>query len=118
MLGLQTVTDRANPFVRAKLAAPNLILCVQYQVHGAAEKTQRVLGVLKTVDMFSQLSASRLTSMAEAMGSRRYAKGENIITQGEEGNFFYILQEGEAIVSVDGNEVARKYAGDGFGAWL
>jgi CRP-like cAMP-binding protein len=49
------------------------------------------------------------------MGSRRYASGEDIITQGEAGELFYILQEGEAIVSVDGNEVARKYAGDGFG---
>lgn len=92
------------------------LLCrVALQVHGAAEKTKRVLAVLQTVDLLSPLSTSRLTSMAEAMGSRSYATGENIITQGEEGELFYILQDGEAIVSVDGNEVARKYAGDGFG---
>ena len=102
-------------FFPSRIGFAHLLHGVALQVHGAAEKTKRVLAVLQTVDILSPLSEPRLTSMAEAMGSRRYAEGENIITQGEDGEFFYILQEGEAIVSVDGNEVARKYAGDGFG---
>ena len=87
----------------------------QITVHGAAEKRARVLANLGKVASLGALSAARLTSMADAMGSRRYEAGEAIITQGEEGQYFYILQEGRAVVTVDGREVAVKQANDCFG---
>ena len=121
-LALLYDTPRAATVVTGKASTSVVVWSIdvasfkQITVHGAADKRERVLAILSTVSILQPLSKARLTSMAEAMGSRRYATGEVIVTQGEEGSIFYILQEGEAVVSVDGiGEVARKHAGEGFG---
>ena len=41
---------------------------------------------------------------AEALVEMHFAKGENIIQQGEAGNTFYILYEGQVAVVKDGKE--------------
>ena len=41
--------------------------------------------------------------------------GENVITQGEEGDFFYVVEKGQFFVFVDEKHVAKKESGSSFG---
>eukprot|EP01050_Picozoa_sp_SAG11_P028127 SAG11_NODE_7401_length_1149_cov_1.282857_2_plen_297_part_01 len=65
--------------------------------------------LLKQVPLLSNLDPGKLSRLAQATRTRKYAKGEDVMEEGAIGNTMYIVQSGEAIVSVEGvGEVARK----------
>lgn len=76
---------------------------------------------LKTVDLFKDLTPNQITNVAEQMRKRRYGDGESIIKQGEIGEEFFLLAEGEVAVNIlkSGEPRARRVAtlkrGDFFG---
>lgn len=53
--------------------------------------------------------------MALTMETLQISAGENIITQGEEGNYFYVIEAGTFSVLVDKKPVAKLNAGSSFG---
>lgn len=74
---------------------------------------------LKTVPILSSLEPSELVKLADALEPQDFDEGDNIITEGEQGDTFYIIVEGEAVVykNMDGKseEVLRLKRGDYFG---
>lgn len=58
---------------------------------------------LRAIDLFARLSTAELTQVAEKMTSRPFRDGEVFIRQGEEGDMFYLLQDGQANVFVQEN---------------
>lgn len=74
---------------------------------------------LREVDLFARLSTAELTSVAEKMRTRTFRAGEAIIRQGDQGDQFFLLREGEAevIVREEGAEttVAILHPGQYFG---
>lgn len=74
---------------------------------------------LRGIDLFARLSTAELTQVAEKMHARPFRDGEVFVRQGEDGELFYLLREGQAevIVTENGrdNVVATLEAGQYFG---
>jgi CRP-like cAMP-binding protein len=75
------------------------------------------LELLPTVDFLSVLDADKLQQFALEMKAHRFGKGERIITEGAEGQTFYIVALGEVSVLTGESavEVARLSRGEYFG---
>mmetsp|Transcript_28857 Transcript_28857/g.79529 ORF Transcript_28857/g.79529 Transcript_28857/m.79529 type:complete len:163 (-) Transcript_28857:118-606(-) len=81
-------------------------------------KSQYVLyeGWLREVDLFKALNKYELSKISEAMVSVDYEENEDIVKQGDIGDAFYILEEGDcaAFIQGDAGEVKVKtYDGKG-----
>jgi CRP-like cAMP-binding protein len=71
---------------------------------------------LKDVPLLSCLSNRELKRVAREVRENHFDPGTTVVREGKMGRFgFFILDEGEASVSVGGNEVARLQPGDHFG---
>ncbi|MBR9973545.1 ATP-binding cassette domain-containing protein [Magnetospirillum sulfuroxidans] len=70
---------------------------------------------LRNIDLFARLSTAELTQVAEKMTQRPFRDGEVFMRQGEEGDLFYLLRDGQAqvIVSQNGSESAITTLGPG-----
>ena len=65
--------------------------------------------------MFSGLGRRELERVASSMKERRFQKGDMLTTEGRGGVGFFVIEEGEADVSVHGDERAKLGPGDYFG---
>jgi CRP-like cAMP-binding protein len=75
-----------------------------------------VVEELQAVKLFAGLSQRQLRQLARLVKERSYRPGVTIVEEGTmSGVGFFIVAEGEASVSVDGQEVARIGPGDHFG---
>jgi CRP/FNR family cyclic AMP-dependent transcriptional regulator len=70
---------------------------------------------LKKVPLFRDLSSRDLKQLAGAMNERTYAAGRELTTEGESGLGFFVVAEGTATVSVDGQTRRTLGPGDHFG---
>ncbi|MGH7115018.1 MAG: ATP-binding cassette domain-containing protein [Stellaceae bacterium] len=75
----------------------------------------RICEFLRAVDLFRVLTPAQLTEVAERMKKRRFATGEPIIREGEVGEEFFLISDGEVDVMRADHEVARLGRGDFFG---
>ena len=75
----------------------------------------RVCEFLKTVDAFKSLTPIELTNVAERMTRRHFPAGDVIIRQGDPGQEFFLISDGNVEVMREEHEVARLGAGDFFG---
>jgi putative ABC transport system ATP-binding protein len=75
----------------------------------------RICEFLRAVDLFRALTPTQLTDVAEKMKKRRFATGEPIIREGEAGEEFFLISDGEVDVIRADHEVARLGRGDFFG---
>jgi cAMP-dependent protein kinase regulator len=65
-------------------------------------------GFLSSVDLLSSLQAEERSKIADALVSKVYMDGEAVVKQGEMGDTFFFVEEGEASVTKfqpDGSEV-------------
>lgn len=69
------------------------------------KKLEEFAALLERVAILKDVPDKR--SIAEAMVEMTYYKGEYIIRQGEEGDSFYILYQGEVTVEINGKDVSR-----------
>ena len=76
---------------------------------------ERQLALLRAVPMLKPLPLTVLEQVASELHAVRYAAGSPMIRQGEVGDRFYILAEGEAEATIDGQLVRRMGPGDSFG---
>jgi cAMP-dependent protein kinase regulator len=88
-------------------------------VAAAMQKREMYKGFLANVPILSSLNEMEVMTLADSLAEEKYADGDFICKQGDEGNFFYIIKEGEAVCSIDKDgvdkEVARLTSGQVFG---
>ena len=71
---------------------------------------------LARVPLFSGLSTRHRKRLADAMQEARYMEGAPVVKEGQEGDTFYVILEGEAtVVGPGGTIVNRLQPGDFFG---
>ena len=70
---------------------------------------------LQRVPLFSDLSRQELKRIASVFKERRFAAGETVIQQGSGGAAFFVINSGEASVSVNGRQQRVLGPGDSFG---
>jgi CRP/FNR family cyclic AMP-dependent transcriptional regulator len=71
--------------------------------------------MLKKVPLFAGLDDRELQQIASTLRERRYQAGETLTQEGSSGAGFFVIEEGEADVSVAGEERASIGPGDYFG---
>lgn len=71
--------------------------------------------LIKQVPLFSDLDRKDLLGLASSMKERIFEEGDTIASEGQSGVGFFIIDEGEATISVKGEERATLGHGDYFG---
>ena len=74
-----------------------------------------VTEALQRVPLFADLERRELNQIAGSMKERTFRAGDQIATEGQGGVGFFIIDEGEASVSVGGEPRGRLGPGDYFG---
>ncbi|HZR90945.1 MAG TPA: cyclic nucleotide-binding domain-containing protein [Gaiellaceae bacterium] len=70
---------------------------------------------LRRVRLFADLDASEVAEIARLFKPRRFPAGETIIREGSGGAAFYVIESGEATVTIGGEQRATLGPGDYFG---
>jgi CRP/FNR family transcriptional regulator, cyclic AMP receptor protein len=73
------------------------------------------LEVLQRVPLFADLNRKELGQIARLFKERRFAEGETVTREGSGGAAFYLIDAGEATVSLRGEQRATLKPGDYFG---
>ena len=84
-------------------------------VDAAADVPHVEIRLLQSIPLFSRLPAPQLEGLARALKPTDYAAGETVMCEGEEGDFYCAVVEGEVEVSHAGHTVGRLTRGEGFG---
>ena len=71
--------------------------------------------LLKKVPLFADLEDRELQEIAGSMKQRTFSPGQEIAVEGERGVGFFVIEDGQARVTVHGDEVRRLGPGDYFG---
>jgi pyruvate,water dikinase len=71
--------------------------------------------VLPAVPLFAGMSDAEVEQLATLFKARRFEAGETVIREGSGGASFYVIDSGEARVTIRGDEVAMLGPGDHFG---
>jgi CRP-like cAMP-binding protein len=71
--------------------------------------------VLQRVPLFADLDRQELQQVARLFKERRFLQGETVMREGLGGAAFFVIESGEAVVSIGGNERTTLSAGDYFG---
>lgn len=71
--------------------------------------------LVQQVPLFSDLSKQELQGLASSMKERNFNPGDTIASEGQSGIGFFIIEEGEAAVTIGGEERATLKSGDHFG---
>jgi CRP-like cAMP-binding protein len=70
---------------------------------------------LKRVPLFANLGDKQRKSIAKTMKERTFAAGSTVTVEGEQGVGFFVIEEGEAEVTVGGEPRRTLGPGDHFG---
>ena len=70
---------------------------------------------IRRVPLFSDLDRKELDRIAASMKQRTFNAGDKVTTEGQSGVGFFVIEEGEATVTVGGDERRRLGPGDYFG---
>ena len=73
--------------------------------------------LLHRVPLFAELKPKELQKLSTSFKERTFAEGEDVTSEGETGGGgrFFVIAEGEAVISVHGEERGRLGPGDYFG---
>jgi CRP-like cAMP-binding protein len=74
-----------------------------------------LVDTLRRFNLFTDLDRAELEAIADPDSERSFGAGERIMRRGMNGSGFYVVLEGEAVVSLDGEELNRLRPGDFFG---
>jgi CRP/FNR family cyclic AMP-dependent transcriptional regulator len=70
---------------------------------------------LGEVPLFADISGRDLKRLAESMSEQTYAAGDEVVAQGKSGVAFFVILDGHAKVTQDGEDRGVLSAGDYFG---
>jgi hypothetical protein len=73
------------------------------------------LELLRNIELFRPLPEGVLERLARNLRPVRAPAGAIVVREGDVGDLFYVIEDGEVVVSVAGREVARSGPGDYFG---
>jgi CRP-like cAMP-binding protein len=88
---------------------------VAKKVYKSAEVEQMITKVLSNTFPFSSLEPQLLQVVVDAMENKQVMASEQVITQGEQGDFFYLVESGSFTVVVNNMEVGTVSQGGTFG---
>jgi CRP/FNR family cyclic AMP-dependent transcriptional regulator len=71
--------------------------------------------LLQRVPLFAELKPRELQRLSGSFKERIFSEGDSVATEGEGAAGFFVIESGEAVVSVHGDERARLGPGDYFG---
>jgi CRP-like cAMP-binding protein len=71
--------------------------------------------LLQTVPLFQGLDRKHLKSLAQSFTERSFATGQELVVEGKGGVGFFVIETGEARVSVEGEDRRTLGPGDYFG---
>jgi len=71
--------------------------------------------LLKRVPIFSDLDRKELERIASSMKQRIFSAGDTVTAEGQTGVGFFVIEDGEATVTIGGEERRRLGPGDYFG---
>ena len=71
--------------------------------------------LLQQVPLFSDLDRKEVEEVASAMKQRTFSAGQSIAVEGEQGVGFFVIEDGQAKVTVGGDERRTLGPGDYFG---
>ena len=71
--------------------------------------------LLRRVPLFEDLERRELEEVASSLKERTFTAGQTVATEGQTGVGFFVIEEGEARVTVRGEERGRLGPGDYFG---
>jgi CRP-like cAMP-binding protein len=71
--------------------------------------------LLQRVPLFADLEPRELERLSSSFKERTFEAGHTVATEGEGGAGFFVIESGEAVVSVRGDERGRLGPGDYFG---
>ncbi|MFN0148386.1 MAG: PEP/pyruvate-binding domain-containing protein [Dehalococcoidia bacterium] len=81
----------------------------------AAEVRRDPVDALQQVQLFAGLDRKEVEQIGRLLKERRFAKGETVIMEGSGGAAFFLIDSGEATVTIRGEEQTTFHAGDYFG---
>jgi hypothetical protein len=84
-------------------------------IDAAADVPQVEIQLLKSIAIFAPLPAPELEGLARALEPVAATAGEMVIREGDAGDCYYAIADGEVTVSRQGRQVAVLHRGDGFG---
>lgn len=116
----RAATCRVAEGGQAKLWALDRVSFKVIVVAAAMIKRETYQGFLESVPILSTLNPGEFQTLADSLAEEKYSDGTSICTQGEEGNFFYVIKEGTAVCTVvdasgESKEVATLDKGGYFG---
>jgi CRP/FNR family cyclic AMP-dependent transcriptional regulator len=71
--------------------------------------------LVQRVPLFADLNKQEVQGLASSMKERTFNEGDTIATEGQSGIGFFVIEEGEATVTIGGQERGTLKAGDHFG---
>jgi CRP-like cAMP-binding protein len=74
-----------------------------------------VAETLSQLALFADLSPVEVEAIAHAFGEQAYGDGQRVLRQNLSGSGLFVILEGEVVVRLDGEEVARLGRGEFFG---
>jgi pyruvate,water dikinase len=80
-----------------------------------AQARRSPVDALQRVQLFGELDRKELEQVTRLLKERRFSKGETVIMEGSGGAAFFLIDSGEATVSIRGAEQATLRQGDYFG---
>ncbi len=92
----------------------------RFSVSISIERAIEILRLISAMPLFKELSPTQKRELASSFSTRKMAAGKNVITQGEQGSEFFVIEKGECAVKIkalDGveKEVAKLGKGEYFG---
>jgi CRP-like cAMP-binding protein len=76
---------------------------------------QNTTQMLRQVPLFSDLDNREIEQIAQSMKRRQFSAGQEIAREGESGVGFFVIEDGNAKVTVHGEDRRRLGPGDYFG---
>ena len=73
------------------------------------------LQTLQRMPLFAGLGTAELERIAGLFRQQRFDAGETVVQEGSDGSTFYVIDSGEATVSIDGRTTSTLEPGDFFG---
>ena len=111
-LGVAAALVIAGAFLPVLVAilGPRLV-----KLEAEAEVPQAELSLLRSIPIFTPLAGPSIEQLAGRLVPLRVDAGTTVVRQGDEGDRFYVVAEGEIVVSIDGQGVSELGPGDSFG---